>query len=286
MISISMVQSLLEEIDWSENKITKEIIIPALDSFSAKGSHRLKNIEFTGGASELGNDIQFYELIGPDNCRMYTGIQVKKGDIDQTQTTQLVIQGEQAFNKSIHDPSNHQVHRITRWVVASTGKITTPARKIVQEHAARHGKPVHFWSASKLAEIIHENYLENFLEKIGYGETFINSSNVIDTFYDPDEKTVLATDVNAESYVRVPAHFLVPPVVSTGIFIAVDVIGEKNPSHTFHAKANDFEVTASCMMSKISPIYVRTDESGCFDIKLLDTKARASVYLKGYRYTR
>ena len=286
MISIPMVQSLLEQIDWNENRITKEIIIPTLESFSTRSLHKLKNIEFIGGASELGNDIQFYELIGPDNFRMFTGVQVKKGDIDQTQASGLVIQAEQAFNKSIHDPSNHQTHRITRWVVASTGKITAPARKIVEEHAAKHGKPVHFWSASKLAELIHENYLDNFLEKIGYGETFINSSNVIDNFYDPDEKTVMATDVNAEGYTRVPPHFLVPPVVSTGVFIAVDVIGEKNPSHTFHAKSNDFEVTVSCMMSKISPIYIKTDKSGCFDIKLLDTKATAAVYLKGYRYTR
>ena len=55
--------------------------VPCLNAFSVRNSLRLRDIRFVGGASELGNYIEFYELFGPDLLRFYTGVQAKKGNV-------------------------------------------------------------------------------------------------------------------------------------------------------------------------------------------------------------
>ena len=79
MMSPEMIRQILLESEWQENKITQHVLVPCFNAFSMRNSLKLRDIRFVGGASELGNDIEFYELFGPDLLRFYTGVQVKRG---------------------------------------------------------------------------------------------------------------------------------------------------------------------------------------------------------------
>lgn len=59
----------------SEHKMAKDIFVPLLKK---KG---LKGVKFTGGQSEEGIDVEYYEKSIADNVKLYTGIQFKQGDI-------------------------------------------------------------------------------------------------------------------------------------------------------------------------------------------------------------
>lgn len=66
MISPEMIHEVLKATKKTENQITQELIIPFLNVFSVRNNLKLRNITFSGGPAELGNDIEYYELFGPD----------------------------------------------------------------------------------------------------------------------------------------------------------------------------------------------------------------------------
>ena len=143
MMSPEMIQRVLISSGWEENRISQEIIVPCLNQYSLRYGFKLVDIKFTGGTSELGNDIEYYENFGPDMLRFYTGIQVKKGNLGQSETTALVIQGAQAFDKTITDTSNGQSYRINRWIVVTTGEISPQAKEYIIQQLKRYAKPIH-----------------------------------------------------------------------------------------------------------------------------------------------
>ncbi len=69
MMSPEMIQRVLISSGWEENRISQEIIVPCLHQYSLRNGFKLVDIKFTGGISELGNDIEYYENFGPDMLR-------------------------------------------------------------------------------------------------------------------------------------------------------------------------------------------------------------------------
>jgi hypothetical protein len=69
-------------------------------------------LAFTGGRDEQRTDIEYYEMIGPDSFRHYTGIQVKKTNISVSAARELINQGNRAFEKEIIDPADGRNYRI------------------------------------------------------------------------------------------------------------------------------------------------------------------------------
>lgn len=111
-----------------EHKMAKDIFTPLLRK---KG---LKGVRFTGGSSEEGIDIEYYEKSNADNTKQYAGIQFKKGDITYSSRAtngtvkDLKYQAEEAFAKDICDVNSGGVYHISRFIVASTGEINDNAR--------------------------------------------------------------------------------------------------------------------------------------------------------------
>ena len=92
------------------------------------------------GSYEKGTDIEYYDIMAPDKLRFYTGIQAKKGNLSQSDATQLITQGTQAFEKNITDPSEGRAYRLNRWIVTTTGNISPPAKVEIHKHLDRYGK--------------------------------------------------------------------------------------------------------------------------------------------------
>src|SRR5215217_4727147 len=103
MMSPHQIQEILHSSTLRENDITKQVIIPCLRNASMRSAYSLRNIQFTGGTEERGTDIEYYEVIGPDKERFYTGIQVKRTKIRPSDAQGLITQGSRAFNKPIID---------------------------------------------------------------------------------------------------------------------------------------------------------------------------------------
>jgi hypothetical protein len=72
-ISDALIISKLESLH--EHTMAKEIFVPILKKLSLRGAR------YTGGASEQGIDLEYYEISEPDKKRKYSGIQFKKGDL-------------------------------------------------------------------------------------------------------------------------------------------------------------------------------------------------------------
>jgi hypothetical protein len=73
--------------------------------------YKFRGLQFTGGRDEQGTDIEYYEMIGPDSFRHYTGIQVKKTNISVSVARELISQGNRALEKEIIDPAGSLVSR-------------------------------------------------------------------------------------------------------------------------------------------------------------------------------
>src|SRR5262245_45828635 len=142
VMSTQMIQQVLSATTLKENELSERLLVPCLAAISVREGLTLRGLRFTGGISELGNDIEYYEMFGPDSLRFWTGIQVKKGDVGQGHATELIKQGMQAFDKDILDPSSGHKYRINRWVIAATGDITAPAKTEIQKQLDRYAKPI------------------------------------------------------------------------------------------------------------------------------------------------
>ena len=103
-MSPHQVQEILHSSSLAENEITKQIIVPCLQKISMRNFYKFRGLHFTGGRDEQGTDIEYYEMIGPDSFRHYTGIQVKKTNISVSAARELINQGNRAFEKEIIDP--------------------------------------------------------------------------------------------------------------------------------------------------------------------------------------
>lgn len=167
MMSPHQIQQILCEFPFSpplrENEVTQQIILPCLQKISMRNAYKFRGLHFTGGRDEQGTDIEYYEIIGPDRFRHYTGVQVKKSNIGVSAATELINQGNRAFEKEIIDPAAGRTYRIHRWIVATTGTISSDAKRQIQTHLARYGRPISFWDGVRLGEYILEDLYSEFV---------------------------------------------------------------------------------------------------------------------------
>ncbi|MBB3856313.1 hypothetical protein FHY29_001687 [Xanthomonas arboricola] len=285
MISAPMVRTILEQCKWDENKITKEILIPCLERYSASHNHCLREIRFTGGAHEFGNDIEFYELSGPDQFRLYTGIQVKKGKIDQSQATMLANQGSQAFAKSILDPAINQSNRITRWVAATTGEVTAPAADALSRLLRGDNRLVHVWDGLKIAQLIFDNYLPEFLKLMEVWDELKYSTNVTNMMYDPDERLVIAQSLVPGTIHKLDLSGVAPPGIANGAFLILEPDTDKLRNLMCTIQSDMADMVVDAVASRFSPVFIPFSENSEISIKFEDDRT-VTIICRGYRFSR
>lgn len=285
MISVPMVKAILEASDWDENRITKHIIIPCLERYSATHNHCLREIRFTGGAHEFGNDIEFYELSGPDQFKLYTGIQVKKGKIDQTQASSLATQGNQAFAKEILDPSINQGFRITRWLAVTTGDITPPARTALAQLLRGDNRLVHAWDGLKLAQLIFDNFLPEFLDLMEVSDEVRASSSVSDVMWDPDDRMVIGQKLAPGIRHTLDLSAAAPPMVTVGVYLVFEPDTDKLKELTCSVQSDTADMMIEAVESRFQPVLVPVSESGTVSVRF-DGERTVTVLCRGYRFAR
>lgn len=176
----------------SEHKMAKDIFVPLLKK---KG---LKGVKFTGGQSEEGIDVEYYEKSIADNVKLYTGIQFKQGDITYSSrgsnrtVKEIKNQAEEAFSKDIYEVNSGGVHHLFRFIVATTGIINENARKMINK-AKTKGDQTHisYWDSEKLAEDIRDFYEKEFIEYFDIneeenGQKVWNEESIVTTDYIKD----------------------------------------------------------------------------------------------------
>jgi hypothetical protein len=207
MMSPHQIQHILYNFPYSEtlpeNEITKQIIVPCLQKISMHNAYKFRGLQFTGGSEEQGSDIEYYEMIGPDSFRHYTGIQVKKTNLGVGAAAGLITQGNRALEKDIIDPADGRTYRIHRWIVATTGTITPPAKREIQTDLARHGKPITFWDGVRLGEFILENYYSEFVNILNVPPRIAGQTASVTNLWDADNPPVLASEFTAPDWTKV-----------------------------------------------------------------------------------
>jgi len=169
--------------------MAKDIFVPILKKLDG-----LKGVKFTGGVTEQGIDVEYYELAQPDKKRKYAGIQFKKGDLkygaggNKNTVKEVKNQAEEAFDKDIHAIDNDSYHRLSRFVCAVTGEINEPARAMIAKAKVEKGGQIDFWDGQYLCQLIRDHWLDEFIayfelddEEIAEAEE--EESTVVDAAY-------------------------------------------------------------------------------------------------------
>jgi hypothetical protein len=186
----------------SENEITKQIIVPCLQKISMRNSYKFRGMHFTGGRDEQGTDIEYYEMIGPDSFRHYTGIQVKKTNISVAAARELINQGNRAFEKEIIDLADGRSYRLHRWIVATTGTISPDAKRQIQTELARYGRPITFWDGVKVGEYILDNFYYEFVSILQVPLPIAGQSTSVTKLYDADDPPELVSEFTTTDWSR------------------------------------------------------------------------------------
>ena len=178
-----------------EHKMAKDIFVPLLKK---KG---LKGVKFTGGISEEGIDIEYYEESHADNSKQYAGIQFKKGDITYSSkgtngtVKEIKNQAEEAFAKDICDVNSGGVNHISRFIVAATGEINENARKMINKAKNRGEQTnISYWDKDKLSDDIRTYYLDDFLEYFNIEDDYEEDGN------DNLDENIVSEDYIIENY--------------------------------------------------------------------------------------
>lgn len=281
MMSPEMLSQILVQCSWPENRISQEVLVPCLNSFSVRNSLKLRDIRFVGGTSELGNDIEYYELFGPDLLRFYTGVQVKKGNISQAEAGNLSRQGAEAFDKSIADPNSGATHRINRWVVAATGKIKDSARRLICEQLNRYAKPIHFWDGLRLGTLIMEYWYREFVEAMGVDPRLAASSNVRTTYWDPDFPQELHPSFQETSFTSIDISKAKPPT-SGGILLTVRPLDKNIPSAQVIVRSDVDEINIDSLQSQLQPYLLRSEDNRPIEALVLDGTRPVQLLARGF----
>ncbi|OOZ88185.1 hypothetical protein CN683_28775 [Bacillus toyonensis] len=148
-----------------EHKMASEIFVPVLQKMGLRG------VKFTGGTTEYGIDIEYYELTQPENNRSYVGIQFKKGNLTYSSrgskgtVKEVKNQAEEAFDKEIHDLEGRSLGYIGRFIVAVTGEINEQARGFIGRARLKgNDRRIDYWDGDRLAEYIIDHWMEEFIE--------------------------------------------------------------------------------------------------------------------------
>jgi hypothetical protein len=244
----------------SENQITQQIIVPCLEKIGMRNLYKFRGLQFTGGRDEQGTDVEYYEMIGPDSFRHYTGIQVKKTNISVSAARELINQGNRAFYKEIVDPANGESYRIHRWIVATTGTISPDAKRHIQTDLARYGKPISFWDGVKVGEYILEDFYSEFVRILQVPPMFAGQSSAGMTLWDADDAPVLTSDFAATDWTSIDISHGAPPGLAIGILLSAKPIGESLPSVKIAVRSSTHEILMDSFVSRVNPSLLKLGE--------------------------
>jgi len=281
LLSPENIQRILFDCPWTDNQISKEILVPCLNSYSIRNGSKLRDIRFIGGTSELGNDIEYNEIIGPDNLRFYTGIQVKKGDISQGEATTLIRQGTEAFEKELKDTSSGQKYRINRWIVAATGKISSQAELQISQQLDRYSKPVHFWNGLTLGGFIMDFYYREFIEKMGLESRLAGISNVRITYNDPDNPVLISQTLKSTEFKKIDIQRAVP-ISANGILLTVKPNDKNIPGVVCIVRSSIDEIVVDSLQSQLQPYLLKIAMGSFIEAKLQNEERAVNIYSRGY----
>ncbi|MGB2697921.1 MAG: hypothetical protein WBD28_08725, partial [Candidatus Zixiibacteriota bacterium] len=144
-------------------EIGREIIVPLLERMGCR------DVKFCGGPREKGADIRYSFSSIPDQVKKFTGIQIKKGNIDaksknEANITELVTQARKALVIPYFDPLTQKEYTLSRYIICGFGEITSEAQEYIKQRLKedKFEKDIDFWPGMIIAQYIHDYYLENF----------------------------------------------------------------------------------------------------------------------------
>lgn len=282
MMSPYHIQNILNNSTASENQISELVLVPCLLKISMKNNHSFRGIQFTGGSNEQGTDIEYYEMIGPDKFRHYTGIQVKKRDLSVSATRELINQGTRAFEKEVIDTADGRAYRLHRWIVATTGNITDPAKDQIHAELARYGKPITFWDRRRVAELILEHFYNEFVSIMNLPLEMTGISNGQTIMYDPDDQHEVASDFAPAEWTAVDFSQIVPPTAS-GMYIAVKPTGGNFPPVKLAVRSSIDELLVDSFSSQVSPHFIRLEPGETtIEATIAEGDRPVSILARGY----
>ena len=287
MMSPHQIQEVLHSSALSEDEISKQILVPLLHKISGKNSYSLRDIQFTGGRDERGIDIQYYEVVGPDKLRFYTGIQAKKKDLSISAATELINQGTQAFDKDIIDASEGRSYRLNRWIVATTGGITQPAKDEIYTQLNRYGKPIAFWDGVRVGEFILEHFYQEFVTILKVDPALAGSTSGLINWWDPDEPPVLVSNFDRTEWSRIDISEAVPPVSAAGILLTIKPTSGSLPQVKCAVRSSKDELLIESFSSQINPYLLRLEDGETsIEAMLLEGDGPVELLAKGYLFFR
>jgi HEAT repeat protein/DNA-binding phage protein len=161
----------------NEDQLTSRVIIPLLERMG------FKNITSTHGPDEKakGTDIIFYKENDFDQ-REYTGIQVKAVKIHGSagkkgNATEILNRAQQAFTHRFHDIYDNKEKYIDRFMVITSGEITSSARESVKDQLIDIGryKIIQFIDGDKLVDLIDQKMQSFFWEEYDFFNKYFNA---------------------------------------------------------------------------------------------------------------
>lgn len=270
-----------------ENEITKQIIVPCLQKISMHNSYKFRGLQFTGGSEEQGTDIAYYEMIGPDSFRHYTGIQIKKKNLGVGAAAELITQGNRAFAKDVIDPADGRTYRINRWIVATTGTISPPAKREIQTDLDRHAKPITFWDGVRLGEFILENYYSEFVNILNVPSRIAGQTASMTNLWDADNPPVLASDFDATDWSRIDISPGAPPGLSNGILISAKPVGDSLPSVKLAVRSSVGEILVDSFVSRVNPFPLKLGEGEThIEAMVVEGDRPINILANGYQFFR
>lgn len=288
MMSPHQIQEILFKFPFSpplsENEITQQIIIPFSQKICMRNAYKFRGLHFTGGRDEQGTDIEYYEMIGPDSFRHYTGIQVKKTNISVAAARELINQGNRAFEKEIIDPANGRSYRIHRWIVATTGTISSDAKRQIQTELARYGKPISFWDGVRIGEYILENFYSEFVSILHVPPVIAGQSSAGTTLWDADDPPVLATDFIATDWSSIDISPGAPPGLASGILLSAKPVGDSLPAVKLAVRSSTDEILVDSFLSRVNPFLLRLGEGEThIEAMVVEGDRPSNILANGYQ---
>lgn len=264
MMSPHQIQQILYNFPFSpplsENEITQRIIVPCLQTISMRNAYKFRGLHFTGGRDEQGTDVEYYEMIGPDSFRHYTGIQVKKTNISVSSARELINQGNRAFEKEIIDPADGRSYRIHRWIVATTGTISSDAKRQIRTELARYGKPISFWDGVRVGEYILENLYSEFVGILQVPPVFAGQGSAGTISWDADDPPILIANFTATDWSSIDISPGAPPGLANGILLSAKPVGDSLPAVKLAVRSSTDEILMDSFVSRVNPLLLRLGE--------------------------
>lgn len=170
-----------------EHQMAKDIFVPVLKKLGLPG------VKFTGGPSEQGIDIEYYELTQPENSKSYVGIQFKKGNLtygsggSKGTVKEVRNQAEEAFEKEIYDLKGKSVGFIGRFIVAVTGEINENARSFIGKARLKGlDRRIDYWDGDRLAEYVQSHWIPEFIDYFNINPTEEEVEEILDQIVDEE----------------------------------------------------------------------------------------------------